>query len=172
LFCINCGSPVEKRHRFCKACGSALLTTHSENAAPVATVELTPAIRDIRQFRACSAIPFIGAVVPFAISPISLFAGTQHWLTFGLTVGEGTALCILGTFVARGSVWAAMTLTGAIFLAGLSALWGLTQDPAISNGAGAVAVIEFCALLCWPTAKGYERHYVIASFAWQWANGP
>jgi len=56
-------------------------------------------------------------------------------------------------------------------LAGFSALWGLTQDPAISNGAGAVAVIEFCALLCWPTAKGYERHYVIASFAWQWANG-
>lgn len=154
MFCINCGSPIEERHRFCKACGSALLAGHSGTEAPVTTVELTPAIRDIRQFRACSAIPFIVGVSQFVMSPLSLFVGARDWYTFGLMVCSGTALCILGLFCARGSVWAAMTLTGAIFLQELSFLWVLIQDPTIRNGAGPVAVIGFYALLCLFIAKG------------------
>ena len=153
LFCTGCGSPADERHRFCKACGNAILARHSENAAPVTIVELTPAIRDIRQFRAFSAIPFIMAAALLAISPISLFAPTRDWHTFGLMVGSGAALFVLGMFGARGSVWAAMTFSAAIFLQELSFLWILSQDPAISDRAGKMAVIGAGALFCWLSVK-------------------
>ncbi|HXF27266.1 MAG TPA: hypothetical protein VN610_08330 [Bryobacteraceae bacterium] len=132
---------------------------------------MTPAIRDIRQFRASSAIPVLVGVTLFVMSPLNLFVGTRDWHTFGLIGCSGAALCVLGIFFARGSVWAAMILTGAVFLQELSFLLVLTQDPAISDRAGSMAVIGFYALLCWFIAKGLRaalRHRKFCRAAGKW----